>query len=228
MSRKLTLQSIEPVTHDVNHLVFDRPEGLDFVPGQAIDMALDKEGWREERRPFTFTSLPGQDRLEFVIKSYPESADGHDGVTERTGRMQPGDAVLVEEPWGAIEDKGDGVFIAGGAGVTPFIAILRKKLKERGTLEGNTLVFSNKTEADIILREAFEGMPGLKTVFLVTDEEASPLHREQIDGKLLAQVVTPARDVCYVCGPDAMLDDMAKALRDIGVAEDRIVTEEFD
>ena len=228
MSRKLTLQSIEPVTHDVNHLVFDRPEGLDFVPGQAIDMALDKEGWREERRPFTFTSLPGQDRLEFVIKSYPESADGHDGVTERIGRMQPGDAVLVEEPWGAIEDKGDGVFIAGGAGVTPFIAILRKKLEERGTLEGNTLVFSNKTEADIILRETFEEMPGLKTVFLVTDEEASPLHREQIDDKLLAQVVTPARDVCYVCGPDAMLDDMAKALRDIGVAEDRIVTEEFD
>lgn len=228
MSRKLTLQSIEPVTHDVNHLVFDRPEGLDFVPGQAIDMALDKEGWREERRPFTFTSLPGQDRLEFVIKSYPESADGHDGVTERIGRMQPGDAVLVEEPWGAIEDKGDGVFIAGGAGVTPFIAILRKKLEERGTLDGNTLVFSNKTEADIILRETFEEMPGLKTVFLVTDEEASPLHREQIDDKLLAQVVTPARDVCYVCGPDAMLDDMAKALRDIGVAEDRIVTEEFD
>lgn len=228
MSRKLTLQSIEPVTHDVNHLVFDRPEGLDFVPGQAIDMALDKEGWREERRPFTFTSLPGQNRLEFVIKSYPESADGHDGVTERIGRMQPGDAVLVEEPWGAIEDKGDGVFIAGGAGVTPFIAILRKKLEERGTLEGNTLVFSNKTEADIILRETFEEMPGLKTVFLVTDEEASPLHRKQIDGKLLAQVVTPARDVCYVCGPDAMLDDMAKALRDIGVAEDRIVTEEFD
>ena len=228
MSRKLTLQSIEPVTHDVNHLVFDRPDGLDFVPGQAIDMALDKEGWREERRPFTFTSLPGHDQLEFVIKSYPESADGHDGVTERIGRMQPGDAVLVEEPWGAIEDKGDGVFIAGGAGVTPFIAILRKKLEERGTLEGNTLVFSNKTEADIILRETFEGMPGLKTLFLVTDEEASPLHREQIDGKLLAQVVTPARDVCYVCGPDAMLDDMAKALRDIGVAEDRIVTEEFD
>lgn len=228
MSRKLTLQSIEPITHNVHHLVFDRPEGLDFVPGQAIDLALDRDGWREERRPFTFTSLPGQDRLEFVIKSYPEDAEGHDGVTERIGQLQPGDTVLVEEPWGAIEDKGDGVFIAGGAGVTPFIAVLRKKLEEAGTLEGNTLVFSNKTEADIILRESFEGMPGLKTVFVVTDETASPLHREQIDGELLAQVVTPGRDVCYVCGPDAMLDDMSAALRGIGVADGRIVTEEFD
>jgi predicted ferric reductase len=28
--------------------------------------------------------------------------------------------------FGAIEYKGEGVFIAGGAGVTPFIAILRQ------------------------------------------------------------------------------------------------------
>ncbi|MBE9639012.1 FAD-binding oxidoreductase [Salipiger mangrovisoli] len=228
MSRKLTLQSIEPLTHDVHHLVFDRPEGLDFVPGQAVDMALDRDGWREERRPFTFTSLPEETRLEFVIKSYPESAEGHDGVTARIGRLQPGDSVLVEEPWGAIEDKGDGVFIAGGAGVTPFIAILRNKLAQRGTLEGNTLVFSNKTEADILLRESFEQMPGLRTVFVVTDEEDSPRHRERIDGELLAQVVVPERDLCYICGPDAMLDDMSQALRDIGVADARIVTEEFD
>lgn len=228
MSRKLTLQSITPLTHDVHQLVFDRPEGFEFVPGQAVDMALDRDGWREERRPFTFTSLPGQDRLEFVIKSYPESAEGHGGVTERIGRMQPGDAVLIEEPWGAIEDKGDGVFIAGGAGVTPFIAILRKKLEDAGTLAGNTLVFSNKTEADILLREEFERMPGLRTRFIVTDAPGSPLHRERLDAALLAQVVRADRDLCYVCGPDAMLDDMAAALRGIGVAEDRIITEEFD
>ncbi|NDV99752.1 FAD-binding oxidoreductase [Salipiger sp. PrR002] len=228
MSRKLTLQSIESLTHDVHHLVFDKPEGLEFTPGQAIDMALDRDGWREEKRPFTFTSLPGEGTLEFVIKSYPESADGHDGVTERIGKMQPGDTVLVEEPWGAIEGKGDGVFIAGGAGVTPFIAILRKKLAENGTLAGNTLVFSNKTEADIILRESFEQMAGLDTRFIVTDEEQSPLHREKIDAELLAGVVSADRDVCYVCGPDPMLDDMAAALKSIGVSEDRIVMEEFD
>ncbi|WP_353473092.1 FAD-binding oxidoreductase [Salipiger sp. H15] len=228
MSRKLTLQSIEPLTHDVHRLVFDRPPGLAFEPGQAMDMALDRDGWREERHPFTMTSLPGEDHLEFVIKSYPESAEGHAGMTARIGRMSPGDSVLVEEPWGAIEDRGDGVFIAGGAGVTPFIAILRRKLEARGTLEGNTLVFSNKAEADIILRGEFEAMPGLKSVFVVTGEEESPHYRERIDGELLAQLVEPGRDLCYVCGPDPMLDDMTGALRGIGVDEARIVTEEFD
>ena len=228
MSRKLVLRSIEPVTHDTHHLVFDRPKDFAFEPGQAVDMALDRDGWRDERHPFTMTSLPGEKTLEFVIKSYPESAEGHTGMTRRIGRMSPGDAVLVEEPWGAIRDEGDGVFIAGGAGITPFIAILKAKLEKAGTLEGNTLVFSNRTEADIILRDSFHKMPGLKPVFVVTGEPDSPLHRDKIDVALLSDHVVPGRDTCYVCGPDAMLDDMTADLRRIGVPEDDIVTEEFD
>lgn len=228
MTRKLTLRSIEPVTHDVHHLVFERPEGVDFVPGQAVDMALDRDGWREERHPFTFTSLPSDKTLDFVIKSYPEGEGGHTGVTERIGRMQPGDTVLIEDPWGAIADRGDGVFIAGGAGVTPFIAILKAKLAEKGTLEGNTLIFSNKTEDDIILRQQFHDMKGLKPVFVITDDPESRLHRSKIDGELLAQHVEAGRDICYVCGPDAMLDDMSAELRKLGVSDDDIVTEDFD
>jgi ferredoxin-NADP reductase len=228
MTRKLMLRSITAVTHDTHHMVFDRPDDFDFAPGQAVDMALDRDGWRETRHPFTMTSLPGEETLEFVIKSYPEDAEGHEGMTARLGRMQPGDAVLVEDPWGAIQDEGDGVFIAGGAGVTPFISILRKKLHERGTLEGNTLVFSNKAERDIILRDDFEKMPGLRTRFIVTEETESPLHYEKIDAALLRDYVTPGRDTCYICGPDAMLDDMVAELTSLDVAEADIVTEEFD
>ncbi|EPX79672.1 FAD-binding oxidoreductase [Salipiger mucosus] len=228
MTQTLTLKSIEPVTHDTHHLVFDKPEGFSFEPGQAVDMALDRDGWREEKRPFTFTSLPDERELAFVIKSYPEGSDGHEGVTDRIGKLTPGDTVLVDEPWGAIHDAGDGVFIAGGAGITPFIAILRDKLRRNGTLEGNTLVFSNKTEADIILRDTFHEMSGLKPVFVVTDEPESRLHRGKIDEALLGEHVTPGRDKCYVCGPDPMIEAMEAALRKLGVADDDIITEEFD
>lgn len=224
MTQTLTLRSIEPVTHDTNHLVFDKPEGFEYVPGQAVDMALDLDGWREEKRPFTFTSLPGEESLEFVIKSYPD----HDGVTARIGRMKPGDTVLVDDPWGAITDQGPGWFIAGGAGVTPFIAILRKRLHENGTLEGSTLIFSNKTEGDIILRDTFEGMRGLTCVFVVTEDEESPLYATEIGKAMLCEHVIPGEGKAYVCGPDAMLDDVSAALREIGVDQSDIVTEEFD
>lgn len=225
MTYRLTLKSISPVTHDTNHLVFDRPEGFSFTPGQATDLALDQDGWREEQRPFTFVNLPDTDTLEFVIKSYPD----HDGVTERIGRLSPGDTVLIEEPWGAIEDKGPGVFIAGGAGITPFVAILRDRMAENGTLEGSKLIFSNKTEDDIILRRTFERMDGLDTVFTVTDDPQAKVSKEKIDRAFLEKHIgDPNEGHYYVCGPDKMIEDVMAALMDIGVAESRIVVEDLD
>ena len=224
MTHTLTLRRIEPVTPDTHHLVFDRPEGFDFTPGQAVDLALDRDGWREEKRPFTFVNLPDAETLEFVIKSYPD----HDGVTEQIGKMQPGDRVIVEDPWGAINDEGPGYFIAGGAGVTPFIAVLRKRLQDKGTLDGCTLIFTNQTEADIILRKEFEGMEGLRTLFTVTDEDAPGLLGRTIDRDFLARVIEPDKGHFYVCGPEPMIADVTDALKALGVDEARIVVEDLD
>lgn len=221
MTHTLTLRSKAPLTHDTHRYVFDRPEGYDFTPGQACHMALDRDGWRDEDRPFTFTSLPDEDRLEFTIKSYPD----HDGVTTRLAELEQGDTVLVDDPSGAIEDRGDGVFIAGGAGVTPFIAILRNKLEQKGTLAGNTLVFSNATEDDIIMRQEFERMEGLRCHWTVTEETGSPLARGMIDAEMLRPLVDPDRDTAYVCGPPEMTDAVREHLESLGVPKERLIYE---
>ena len=224
MTCHLTLKEKHLVTPDVHHFVFDRPEGYEFTPGQATEMALDRDGWRDEGRPFTFTGLPDQDALEFVIKSYPD----HDGVTEQLGQLQPGDTVRIGDAWGAIEDRGNGLFIAGGAGVTPFIAILKAKLADKGTLSGNRLVFSNKTEADIILRDWFEGLPGLDFRPIVTDQPDSPLHDGMIDRDTLEPLVAGHEGPVYLCGPDPMMEALIPVLKDLGVTGDRLVVESFD
>lgn len=224
MTYTLTLQSIEPVTHDTHRLVFNKPDGYDYTPGQACDFALAKDGWSDQQRPFTFTGLPTDSTLEFVIKSYPD----HDGVTEQIAKMQMADQVEIGDPWGAIEDKGPGVFIAGGAGITPFIAVLKRRLQTHGSLADCHLVFSNKTEKDIILRDAFTSMSGLNCHFVVTDEPESELSRGQIDSEYLAPIVTQTDGPIYICGPEPMIDDMSKCLRDLDVSEQRIVTEDLD
>ncbi|MBV0913692.1 FAD-binding oxidoreductase [Anianabacter salinae] len=222
MTHTLTLHSIEPVTHDVNRLRFDKPAGYDFTPGQATELAVDKDGWRDEQRPFTFTSLPGDDFLEFTIKSYPS----HDGVTEQIGKLTKGDTVLIEDAWGAIEDKGDGVFIAGGAGVTPFISILRARDKA-GKLNPCTLIFSNKTEADIILQKEWEAMQGLGVLFTLTDEDKTRFRSGQIDKDLLRETVAEWEQYFYICGPKQMVKDISATLTDLGVPEAKIVHEDL-
>jgi ferredoxin-NADP reductase len=221
MTHTLTLHAIEPVTHNVHRLRFDRPEGFDFQPGQAVLMALDRDGWRDDRHPFTMTSLPEADHLEFTIKSYPE----HHGITEQIGRMQPGDRVRIGDAWGAITDSGPGVFIAGGAGVTPFIAILRRRARDE-ELDGCTLIFSNSREKDIILRREWEEMAGLRTVFTLTGEEAEGLHHGKIDGGFLDEVLNDYDHRFYICGPPRMVEDLQAILKTKNVPEHRITVEE--
>lgn len=227
MSHLLTLQSIEPVTHDTHHLRFARPDGFDFTPGQAVDIALDRDGWRDEKRPFTMTSLPGEAHLDFVIKSYPD----HDGVTEQIGQLMPGAQVTATDPWGAFENKGPGFIVAGGAGVTPFIAILKDHMRTHGSAEGFKLLFANKTARDVILRDTFVSMRGLETTFLVTDEDAPEddgLHKGFLDRDTLAAELPEGCARAYVCGPPAMIEAVSDDLGALGVPGDAILTEDLD
>ncbi len=222
MSRQpVTIRSIIQLTPDVRRYTCDRPEGYSFEPGQATEVAIDREGWREKTRPFTFTSLPGDTELEFTIKSYPD----HDGVTEQLGMLTEGARLTIGEPWGAITDKGPGTFIAGGAGVTPFIAILRQR-QVRDDLEDCHLVFSDATEADIILREELQSMSGLRTTFLVTDQPDSPLAADRLDEQALKALIDTTEQQFYVCGPPPMVEDVSAALQALGAQADGITFED--
>src|SRR5204863_6126511 len=54
---KVKIFSIAKVTHNVRRFRFEKPEGYHFNPGQATEVSINKPGWEEERRPFTFTCL---------------------------------------------------------------------------------------------------------------------------------------------------------------------------
>ena len=221
MTSSCKILGVTDVTHDVRRITVQKPEGYSFEPGQATDVAIDKDGWRDEQRPFTFTSLKAAPELELIIKIYSD----HEGVTDQIGKLEEGDKLLLGEPWGAIRYDGPGVFIAGGAGITPFIAILRD-LEQRGGLAGNRLIFSNKTENDIILRQEFEGMQDLDCLFTVTDEPGSALAHGLVDKGFLEKHVSDFGQKFYVCGPPQMVEDVSKALGELGADAKSIVFEE--
>jgi len=220
MTHELTLRRKEKLTPDTHLYVFARPANLDFEPGQATELTLLKDGWRDEARPFTFTSMPDEDALEFVIKSYPD----HDGVTEQLAMLEPGEKVQIDAPFGAITDHGPGVFIAAGAGITPFIPILDKH-DAKGCMDC-TLIFTNASEADIILRDKWEKMHGLKTIFTVTDQSGADVEEEKVDKAFLSAHLSRFDQTFYLCGPEGFVNDVRDALTDLGADADKIITED--
>ncbi|NNJ76004.1 MAG: flavodoxin reductase [Anderseniella sp.] len=222
MKNAVEILHIIPDTPDVRRYRVEKPDSYKFTPGQATDVAIDRDGWREEERPFTFTSLPEEDTLEFTIKSYPD----HDGVTDKLAELTAGDSLLIQDPWGTIEYKGPGVFIAGGAGITPFLAILRK-LAKAGDLAGNRLIFGNKTGDDIIARTELEGMlTGEDLLLVLSDEEKDGFRHGLIDKELLSSTVSDFNQRFYVCGPPPMMDGVTSALKELGADPDALTFED--
>jgi len=211
MQISVTILDTVPVTHNVRHYRLERPKNYGFSPGQATEVSIDKQGWRDRKRPFTFTCLPDAETLEFTIKSYFD----HQGVTNQLWSLGAGDRLILRDVWGTIQYRGPGTFIAGGAGVTPFIAILRH-LDATGKIAGNRLIVSNQTEKDIILREEFEAMEGLDVLWTVTGDPGSGLLQERIDAGFLERHVKDFGGNFYLCGPDEMVSDLRGLLEDAG------------
>jgi ferredoxin-NADP reductase len=219
-SHIVKIKSIDKVTHNVLRIVFEKPDGYTFTPGQATEIAIDKNNWREEKRPFTFTSLPGDDDLEFTIKTYPERK----GVTNELLSLRPGDQIIIHDVWGAISYKGEGVFIAGGAGITPFLSIFRD-LNSKNEVKNNLLVFANKTKADIIHEEEFKTLLGNRFINILSEEVVPGYAHGRITEDFLKEHITNFNKPFYVCGPPPMMDSIQKQLADLGVAENLLVVE---
>lgn len=223
MSYTAEIKSIEHVTHNVKRFKFEKPEGFSFMPGQATEVSVNKEDWKDEKRPFTFTSLTEDPHLEFTIKIY----DDHDGVTNQIGLLEVGDEFIIDDPWGTIQYKAPGIFLAGGAGVTPFIAIFRD-LHKNGKIDGNKLIFSNKTAKDVILQDEFEAILGDGFISVLTDEDADGhiFADGFINKEFLAHQIDDFDQPFYVCGPMKFNENMMKYLKELGANPDSLVFEE--
>lgn len=212
----------EFVTHDVKRFIVEKPEGFEFAPGQATLLSIPKPKWKKEFREFTPTSSNKDRVLEFTIKAYSD----HDGFTKQLHTLEPGDEIVLHAPFGTIHYQGRGVFLAGGAGITPFIAILRH-LYITNQLKGNMLIFSNKEPKDIILKGELRQMLGDDLVLTLTRGDAEGYEHGRINKELIQKYVNDFDQKFYICGPDPFVLDLKSTLEKMGAREEDIIAESF-
>src|SRR5688500_11063293 len=216
------ITSIDTVTHDVLRILTEKPMQYNFTPGQATEVAINKNGWQNEKRPFTFTCLPENDYLEFTIKTY----SSHQGVTNELLQLKKNDELILHDVFGAIGYLGEGVFIAGGAGVTPFISIFRY-LQKKNEIGDNKLLFANKTKADIILEQEFRNLLGKNFINILSDEKTNGYAHGYINEEFLKINITDLNKKIYLCGPEPMMEAIEQQLTNLGVDSKSIIKEEF-
>lgn len=216
------IKTIDQITHDVLRIVTEKPLHYTFTSGQATEVSINKKGWQNEKRPFTFTCLPEDDYLEFTIKTYPS----HHSVTNELMQLKKDDELILNDVFGTINYKGEGVFIAGGAGVTPFISILRY-LHSKNEVGECKLIFANKTQGDIILEQEFKEILGNNFINILSKEKVTGYENGIITMDFLQDNFGGINQYFYLCGPPPMIEFVEKQLQDLNVGEKHLIKEEF-
>ncbi len=213
---------------------FEPPAGFRFKPGQFVEFTLIDPPRRDAKgntRALSLASSP-RDPLVLVATRLSRSA-----FKENLREAPPGTPLEGIGPMGVLTLHEDpalpAVFLTGGIGITPVRSIVKHATEER--LPHRLAVFySNRTLAasaflDDFARWAKEN-PNLLFVPTLTDERPADWRGESgfIDAAMIRRhLADPTQAIYYIVGPPAMVEAMKQLAATLGVAAERVKTEDF-
>lgn len=215
---------------------FSKPEGFDFVAGQAMYVTipnLKNADIKGTIRTFSIAGAPQDAVLEIATRQTDNS------VKQYLADAPIGSSMQLEGPYGDLvlhEDASrPAVFLAGGIGVTPFRSMVLDAAN-RALPHRLFLFYSNRSPEDAAflaeLRQLESTNPRFKLIATFTEDSATPqesaVERGHITTAMLSRYVgdlnTP---VYYVAGPAAMVSAMEALLKNAGVKPTDLRAEKF-
>jgi ferredoxin-NADP reductase len=233
--QKFIVQKITEIAPDTKTLRLVPKEGkrFDFAPGQFITLRLiDPETQKPVPRSYSISSSPLEPNyLEITL-----SKEGK--YSEQILGFKEGDELDLLGPAGSFgidESKmKDVVLIAGGTGITPFASMVRYYGK-KGAGPKITVIYSCRTAECLLFYGDFLKMakqnPNIRIAPTITrPAESGPWDGRtgRIDGNYIREVVGDlSGKYFFACGPKEMLNAIEASLREIGVAQDKIIIERW-
>ena len=191
--------------------------GVQFVPGDCL--ALYAADGRVSR-PYSIASAPEDEVLRFAIRLMPGGE-----VSAHLASLKSGDSVGVSAPFGWFRPGEHAAlrpfhFLATGTGIAPFLAHLRTP----GAPRPASLLYGVARGEDLVEPALLRSL-GMAH-FFVSREDVSGCHRGRITERLDSLGAGGDADY-YLCGLDAMIDEVTERLESRGVPIERIHRECF-
>ncbi|MFK7860790.1 MAG: 2Fe-2S iron-sulfur cluster-binding protein [Granulosicoccus sp.] len=237
---KLTVTGIKKTIRDavVVTLQTDAPDAFKFVQGQYLTFRREFHG-EELRRSYSICAACNDNVLQVGIKQ----VDGGAFSTWANTDLRVGDQLEAMPPMGNFFRKTATpvhrhiLCIAAGSGITPILSILKTGLKT-DTEREFTLIYANRSINSIMFREELEDlknnfMERLSIFHILSDgSQDIELFTGRLDTekceKLFNSCVNPQSiATVYICGPEAMMINIAHILKVKGFDEQNIRFELF-
>ena len=206
-----------------SELVFEaKSRRFDFKPGQFIFVRIKNEGF-DEAHPFTISSSSTDSRLRVTMKTLGD-------FTRRVrDKLQVGADVSIEGPYGRFNPLDNGlkqVWVAGGIGITPFLATLRS-LKPDNKAEIHLFYCVRELDEALFLDEMQKIAAEINGIHIhLFDSSTGTL----LTARAVADALkSPLAGWNYsFCGPKPLTNAIANGLNKLGVSRSKMHYEVFE
>jgi propane monooxygenase reductase subunit len=219
-----TVETVEQVTHDIYRLVLALGSDFEFTPGQYLDLHVPGT---DLRRSFSMANLPGDGRVEFLIRAYP---DGLFSGQLQNG-LECGSSIGFTGPYGAFkltDSERDILMVAGGSGMAPVLALLRELVRQ-GSNRKVRFFYGAKTGDDLFHREVVEELGAQLADFSYVEVLSEPgdngwagatgfVHEAAAGAIAEGELSEPE---VFTCGPPPMIDALVDTLTAAHGVEER-------
>jgi len=206
-------------------LAIDPAVSVNFLPGQYVSILVPGT---DQRRSYSFSSAPDAPELAFLVRDIPAGR-----MSQFLREGVAGTEMEFSGPSGSFylrEIKRPVLFLAGGTGLAPFLAMLGR-IARTGSTHPIHLIYGVTNDADLVeidKLEAYAGaIQGFTYACCVADDSGAYPNKGYV-----TRYIEPAHlnngDVdVYLCGPPPMVDAVRGYLSGQGVSPVNFYFEKF-
>jgi len=239
----LAISGIRPETDSAVCITFDVPKKLkdefQFIQGQHLTLKKTIDG-EDVRRSYSICSGVDDDTLQIAVKRIEGGIFSNFANSE----LKVGDTIDIMPPSGKFYTPLDAdnaknyMCICVGSGITPILSIVKSILSQEPKSHV-TILYGNRNSATVMFKEE---LGFLKNRYMSRLNWLNILSREKQDADVLfgrldnkkggelgkMRLIDIANtDEFFLCGPEAMISEVSRGLRDAGIDEDKIHYELF-
>lgn len=198
---------------------------IKYTPGQFAYVSFKSKSVNSESHPFCIASYPNSSEIRFVIKELGD-------FTKTLNKLKEGEKAIIYGPHGKISERyykkpqEDAVFIGGGIGIAPFLAMFRSETKESN--RKIFLYYCTKYQKEAVFDEE---------LFKISDSNNKLYYYNQCsregDGHIqVKNILKPISNInntsFYLCSTSKMMNEIEKELIKAGIEKNRIIKEDFE
>lgn len=200
---------------------FFRPDGpLDFLPGQYADLHLSNvvNDPRGASRVFSFTSLPDEPTVSFVLKHFELQSP----YKQTLAKLKKGDTAKIDNAMGDLvlpkDPSAPLTFVAGGIGIASFVGMIRQLLKNNEQRKIN-FFYQLRNSGEKIFGDLLQSYRFEKLQISI---KPTRLAAETI------RTASPPESLIYLSGSQTFVENLQAGLEQLGTLRANIIFDYYD